>query len=65
MSLIWKRFPRILVLNWDQTAVHYVPVSNWTMAVEGFKKVSIAGIDDKRQITLVLAATMTRKLLPC
>jgi len=53
-----------LVLNWDQTAINYVPVSDWTMAKEGTHKVLIAGIDDKRQITLVLAASMTGKLLP-
>ena len=60
-----EEIPKDLILNWDQTAVHYVPVSNWTMAVEGSKKVANAGINDKRQITLVLAATMTGKLLPC
>ena len=59
-----EEIPQDLVLNWDQTAVNYVPVSNWTMAKEGTHKVSIAGIDDKRQITLVLAASMTGKLLP-
>ena len=42
-----EEIPQDLILNWDQTAVHYVPVSNWTMAIEGSKKVSIAGIDDK------------------
>ena len=60
-----EEIPKDLILNWDQTAVHYVPVSNWTMAVEGSKKVANAGINDKRQITLVLAATMIGKLLPC
>lgn len=59
-----EEIPQDLILNWDQTAVNYVPVSNWTMAKEGSKKVPIAGIDDKRQITLVLAAAMTGKLLP-
>ena len=60
-----EEIPQDLILNWNQTAVHYVPVSNWTMAVEGSKKVAIAGIDDKRQITLVLAGTMIGKLLLC
>ena len=60
-----EEIPHDLIINWDQTAVHYVPVSNWTMAMEGSEKVPIAGIDDKRQITLVLAATMSGKLLPC
>ena len=26
-----------LVINWDQTGINYVPVSNWTMATEGSK----------------------------
>jgi len=43
-----------LVINFDQTAVHYVPVDNWTMAKEGSKRVEIIGKDDKRQITAVL-----------
>ena len=52
------------LLNWDQTAINYVPVSNWTMAKEGSKKVKIAVIDDKRQITVVLAGTLAGELLP-
>ena len=59
-----EEIPQDLILNWDQTAVYYIPASNWTMAMEGSKKVSVAGIDDKQQITLVLAAVMTGKLLP-
>ena len=27
--------PPDLVINFDQTAVHYVPVDNWMMAKEG------------------------------
>jgi len=57
-----EEIPPDLILNWDQTAVNYVPVSNWTMGKEGSK--SVAGIDDKRQINFVLAAAMTGKLLP-
>ena len=56
--------PHDLILNWDQTAINYVPVSNWTMAKQGSKKVKIAGVDDKRQITVVLAGTLTGELLP-
>ena len=59
-----EEIPQELILNWDQTAIHYVPISSWTMAKEGCKKISIAGTDDKRQITVVLTATMTGKLLP-
>jgi len=31
--------PHELILNWDQTAINYMPVSNWTMAKQGSKKV--------------------------
>lgn len=56
--------PHELILNLDQTAINYVPVSNWTMAKQGDKKVKIAGVDDKRQITVVLAGSLTGELLP-
>ena len=43
--------PKQLVIDWDQTGINIVPVSQWTMEVEGTKRVEIQGIDDKRQIT--------------
>lgn len=46
-----------LILNWDQTGIHYVQVGSWTMEKEGAKMVEIAGVDDKRQITAVFPAT--------
>jgi len=42
-----EEIPQDVILNWDQTAVNYVPVSNLTMAREGSKRVPIAGIDGK------------------
>ena len=33
-----EEIPQDLILNWDQTAIYYVPVSSWTMAKEGCKK---------------------------
>ena len=54
----------LLILNWDQTAIKYIQVSNWMMAKQGSKKVKIAGLDDKRQITVVLAGYLTGELLP-
>ena len=59
-----EEIPSELVTNWDQTGIHYVPVSNWTMAKEGSKRVEIAGIDDKRQITTIFAGTMAGDFLP-
>ena len=59
-----NEIPPDLVINFDQTAVHYVPVDNWTMAKEGSKRVEIIGKNDKRQITAVLEGTMSGDFLP-
>ena len=56
--------PPDLVINFDQTAVHYVLLDNWTMAKEGSKRVEIIGKDDKRQITAVLGGTMSGDFPP-
>jgi len=56
--------PLDLVINFDQTAVHYVLVDNCTIAKEGSKHVEIIGKDDKRQITVVLGGTMSGDFLP-
>ena len=50
--------------NWDQTGIHYVPVSNWTMDEEGSKRVEIVGVNGKRQITAVLCVTKSGHYLP-
>ena len=47
-----------MIYNWDHTGINYVTVSNWTMEVEGSKKVPIVGLDDKRQITVVFAGNV-------
>jgi len=56
--------PNDLVINWDHTGIHYIPFSNWTMEAEGSKRVAIAGIDDKKQITAVLSVTMSGHFQP-
>ena len=56
--------PPSLVLNWDHTAMKIVPSSNWTMEKKGTKRVEIAAIDDKRQITALFACTMSGNFLP-
>ena len=56
--------PFDLIINWDQTGIHYVPVGSWTMEKEGSKRVEIAGVDDKRQITAVFAGSLTGDFLP-
>ena len=57
-----EEVPKELVLNWDHTGIHYVPVSSWTMAKEGSKRIEIAGTEEKRQIT-VFANTMAGDFL--
>ena len=52
-----EEIPSSLIINWDQTAIKYVPVSTWTMADEGSKRVEIVEADDKRKITSVFSIT--------
>ena len=58
-----EEIPKELIINWDHTGIHYVPMSNWTMAKEGSKRIEISGIDDKWQVTAVLANTMSGDFL--
>ena len=53
-----------LIINWDQTGLKFVPTGDWTMNLSGDKVVSIVGSDDKREITAVLAVTITGRCLP-
>ena len=59
-----EEIPSSIILNWDHTGLKYVPMSSWTMAIQGSKKVSIAGSDDKRQIMAVFTITLDSKFLP-
>ena len=52
-----EEIPPQLVINWDHTAIKIVPSSSWTMEKKGVKRIEIVAIDDKRQITAVLACT--------
>ena len=35
--VIMEEIPDDMVVNWDQTAIKYIPSSNWTMDKEGSK----------------------------
>ena len=59
-----EAIPKEMIINWDQTAVKYVPVSDWTKEVKGAKRVHIAGTDDKRQLTATLTVTASGEMLP-
>ena len=36
-----EEIPDSLIINWDQTGINYVPVSQWTMAKQGWKHVEV------------------------
>ena len=52
-----------LIINVDETGLKLVPVSNWTLEEQGTAKMKVAGVDDKKEITGVVAASMTGDLL--
>ena len=56
--------PDDLVINWDQTGIHYEPVSSWTMEKEGSKRIEIVVSDYKRQLTAIFAGTLAEDFLP-
>ena len=56
--------PDEMIVNWDQAAIKYISLSNWTMAKEGSRRVGVVGIDDKRQITATFAASLSGNFLP-
>ena len=53
-----------LIINWDQTPINVAPITNWTMAEVGSKRVEVAALNDKRQVTSTLAITMSGEFLP-
>ena len=59
-----KAIPKEMIINCDQTAVKYVPISDWTKEVRGAKQVHITGKDDKRQLTATLTVTVNGEMLP-
>ena len=58
-----ESIPDSLIINWDQTGINYVPVSEWSMAKEGSKRVEVTGLNDKH-ITAVFTGTMSGDFLP-
>ena len=53
-----------LILNWDQTGIHLVPASAWTMDKMGLKRVEISRVNDKHQITAVFCGSAAGDFLP-
>jgi len=59
-----ENVPPSLTVNWDHAATKIVPSSQWTMEKRGTKRVEIAAINDKRQITAIFACTLSGNFLP-
>lgn len=59
-----ESIPDYLVINWDQTGIHLIPSSSWTMEKEGTRRVEIEGFGSKSQITAVFGATLSGDFLP-
>jgi hypothetical protein len=51
-------------MNMDQTGVHLVSASSWTYEMQGSSDVPVIGAEDKRQITVCVAASLRGDLLP-
>ena len=56
--------PNDLIINFDQTNVYIVPVGDYILEDKGSKQIPIIGLEDKRQITVLLGCTLSCRLLP-
>ena len=59
-----EEIPFSLIINWDQIAIHYIPLRLWTMKKWGYKRVEIIALDDKRQTTAIFADSLTGDFVP-
>ena len=59
-----NEIPPELVINWDQTGAKFVPTGQWTLAEQGVKQVEVTGLDGKREMTALLACTLSGSWLP-
>ena len=53
-----------VIVNFDQTGTKMVPVSEWTLEIQGTKQIDVVGLDDKREVTVLLAVSLSGNLLP-
>jgi hypothetical protein len=60
----WAHGKAAFLWNYDHTGLHLLPSSKTTWAPAGAKEVRCTGLNDKRQITAVLACTLDGDLLP-
>ena len=59
-----EEIPDDMMLNWDQTTIKYIPLSNWIIDKEEPKRVEVVDSDHKRQIIATFAASLSGQFLP-
>ena len=66
ISKVFKQYsiPLSMVINFDESGTRMVPVSDWTLEVQVSKQIDMIGLADKREVTALLAFSMTGQLLP-
>ena len=57
-TVILRDIPDKLVLNLDQTGIKIIPLSEWTMAAKGSRRVDVVGLGVKQQITATFVACL-------
>lgn len=55
---------KCFIINWDQSGIMLLSASNHTYANKTEKQVPLIGLDEKRQITAVVAGALSGELLP-
>ena len=53
-----------MIVNFAQTGTKMVPVSNWTLEVSGSRQIDMVGLDDKREVTALLAVSLSGTVSP-
>lgn len=56
--------PKDLVINLDQTGIHFIPTTDRGRAQRVAREIAMIGGEDKRQITGILAVSAANNLLP-
>ncbi|KAG1714981.1 Dolichol-phosphate mannosyltransferase subunit 1 [Nymphon striatum] len=63
LGLDEHNIPDELIINFDQTGLYIIQVSEWTLEAESLRQVAITRVDDKRHITGVMGFSMPGNLL--
>lgn len=53
------------VVNLDHTGVRLIPAGNYTYDVCGKKDIKVVGMEDKRQVTVLVGSAADGRMLPC